>query len=72
MTEAPEPPAASVDAIVTRVEDLGRCKIVSARLGEQTVRAKVPEEAPVKAGEAYYLDFRPQWVTLYASGRAIP
>jgi glycerol transport system ATP-binding protein len=71
MTEAPEPPAASVDAIVTRVEDLGRCKIVSARLGEQTVRAKVPEEAPVKAGEACYLDFRPRWVTLYASGRAI-
>jgi len=69
--EAPDPPAAPVDAVVTRVEDLGRCKIVSARLGEQTVRAKVPEEAMVKPGEACYLHFQPKWVTLYAGGRAV-
>jgi len=70
--EAPEPPAAQVEAIVTLVEDLGRCKIVSARLGEHTVRAKLSEEAQVKEGEACYLELPPQWVTLYAGGRAIP
>ncbi|NUQ77375.1 MAG: ABC transporter ATP-binding protein [Polyangiaceae bacterium] len=61
----------SVDAIVTRVEDLGRGKIVSARLGEETVRAKVSEEVAVRPGEACYLDFQPQWITLYSGGRAI-
>jgi glycerol transport system ATP-binding protein len=69
--EAPEPPAIAVGAVITRVEDLGRCKIVSARLGEQTVRVKVPEEQSAEPGEACHLELLPQWVTLYAGGRAV-
>jgi glycerol transport system ATP-binding protein len=70
-SQAPEPPAAFVDAVVTRVEDLGRCKIVSARLGEQTVRVKIPEEASAEPGDACFIELPPQWVTLYAGGRAV-
>jgi glycerol transport system ATP-binding protein len=60
----------TVPGAVERVEDLGNYKIVSARLGEQLIMAKVGEDETVSAG-VVHLRFPPRWTRLYADDRAL-
>jgi glycerol transport system ATP-binding protein len=60
----------SVPSPIERVEDLGNYKIVSARLGEHLIKAKVEEDQEVSSGTAH-LRFPPQWTRLYADDRAL-
>jgi len=60
----------AVPSPIERVEDLGNYKIVSARLGDQLVMAKVSEDERVGSGTAH-LRFPPQWTRLYLDDRAL-
>src|SRR5262249_55591399 len=60
----------TVAGAVERVEDLGNYKIVSARLGDQVIMAKVGEDDQVAPG-AVHLRFPPRWTRLYADDRAL-
>ena len=60
----------TLPAQVERVEDLGNYKLVTARLGPHTVKAKLDEDAEVP-GEAAHLTFAPARTLLYADGRLI-
>ncbi len=62
---------ASVRAEVAQVEDLGRYRIATARLGQQVVKVRLPEEERIAAGESCWLEFPVQWTTLYVDGRAV-
>jgi glycerol transport system ATP-binding protein len=65
--------AAGVDTVagrVTRVEDLGNFKLVTARLAGHELKAKVPEGREIPAEEVH-LGFPPRWVRLYADGRLV-
>jgi glycerol transport system ATP-binding protein len=65
--------AGSPDAVagaIERVEDLGNYKILSARLGDQLVKAKISEDETLTSG-ATYLRFPPGWTRLYADDRAL-
>ncbi|MES1153100.1 MAG: TOBE domain-containing protein, partial [Dongia sp.] len=62
--------AGSVPSAIERVEDLGNYKIVTARLGEQVVMAKVSEDEAVSSGTAH-LRFPPQWTRIYADDRSL-
>jgi glycerol transport system ATP-binding protein len=62
--------ANSVPSAIERVEDLGNYKIVTARLGEQVVMAKVSEDEAVTSGTAH-LHFPPEWTRIYADDRSI-
>ena len=64
------PGAASAPASVSRVEDLGNYKLVTARVGPHEVRAKLDEDAGVPAREAH-LSFRPARTLIYADGRLV-
>ncbi len=57
-------------AQVTAVEDLGNYRIVSARIGRQTIRIKLPEVRPAPSEQAYVV-FPPQWTKLYADGHLV-
>lgn len=67
---APETPGA-IRVEVTAVERLGSYTLVTARLGQRTLKAKLPEAEPLSAGESCALELPPRWVTLYADGRAL-
>jgi len=54
-------------AEITQVEDLGNYKILSARLGEHLVKAKVGEDTRV-AGGVGWLSFPSEWTRVYADG----
>ncbi|HSP78873.1 MAG TPA: ABC transporter ATP-binding protein [Myxococcaceae bacterium] len=56
---------------VTQVEHLGRHKLATARLGEQALKVRLPEEERLSAGESCWLELPPRWTMLYAGGRAI-
>ncbi|HYH96530.1 ABC transporter ATP-binding protein [Hyalangium sp.] len=62
---------ASVRTEVAQVEDLGRYRIATARLGQQVVKVRLPEEERIAAGESCWLEFPVQWTTLYVDGRAV-
>ncbi|HVZ02349.1 MAG TPA: ABC transporter ATP-binding protein [Dongiaceae bacterium] len=55
---------------VERVEDLGNYKIVSARLGQQLIMAKIGEDETI-ASDTVHLRFPPRWTRLYADDRAL-
>jgi glycerol transport system ATP-binding protein len=59
-----------VPSAIERVEDLGNYKIVSARIGDQPILAKVSEDAVVAPGPAQ-LRFPPEWTRIYADDRAL-
>jgi glycerol transport system ATP-binding protein len=61
----------SVRVEVTQVENLGRYKLATARLGAQALKVRLPEEERLAPGEACWLELPPRWTTLYAGGRAI-
>jgi glycerol transport system ATP-binding protein len=60
----------TVPGPIERVEDLGNFKIVSARIGEHLVKARV-EEGQAVAADVAHLRFPPQWTRLYADDRAL-
>ncbi len=60
----------SVSATVTVVEDQGNCKIITLALGDQVLRARVPEDYPIPVEKAW-LVFPPDWTKLYANGRLL-
>ena len=60
----------SVSAAVTLVEDQGSCKIITLAMGNQVLRARVPEDHPVPVEKAW-LVFPPDWTKLYADGRLL-
>jgi glycerol transport system ATP-binding protein len=55
---------------VSRVEDLGNYKVLTARLGQHEVKAKIPEGQET-AGETAHLGFPPRWTKLYADGHLV-
>jgi glycerol transport system ATP-binding protein len=61
----------SVRVEVTQVEDLGRHKLATTRLGTQTLKVRLPEEERLAPGETCWLELPPRWTTLYAGGSAI-
>ncbi len=65
-----EPQEGAVPATVTAVEDLGNFRLISAQLGRQSIRIKLPEIQPAPSAEAW-LTFPPQWTKLYADGRLV-
>jgi glycerol transport system ATP-binding protein len=67
----PEGTPSSVRVEVAQVEDLGRYRIATARLGQQVVKVRLPEEERLAAGESCWLEFPMQWTTLYVDGRAV-
>jgi glycerol transport system ATP-binding protein len=65
-----EPGADTLPCRVTRVEDLGNFKLVTAQLAGHALKAKLPEGREVPADQAH-LGFPQQWLRLYADGRLI-
>jgi glycerol transport system ATP-binding protein len=66
----PEAPGA-VRTLITLVEDLGGPLLVTAKLGERTLKIKLPEGERAAAGEPLYIHFPPARTILYADGRAL-
>ncbi|ATB35925.1 glycerol-3-phosphate ABC transporter ATP-binding protein UgpC [Cystobacter fuscus] len=71
LRRVPEGTPSSVRVEVTQVEDLGRHKLATARLGTQTLKVRLPEDERVAPGETCWLELPPPWTTLYAAGRAV-
>ena len=59
-----------VRADVKSVEDQGNYKIVTARLGEQMLRARLPEGRPVP-GENAWLKFPQDWIRLFHNDKLL-
>ncbi|MEK0084701.1 ABC transporter ATP-binding protein [Benzoatithermus flavus] len=68
VSTAPGP--TTLPVAVTRVEDLGNYKLVTARLGPHEIKAKLDEDAPVPTATAH-LALAPQHTLLYADGRLV-
>lgn len=60
----------AVAAHVQGIEDQGSCKILTMALDGQTLRARLPETAPVP-GEKAWLRFPPEWTRLFADERLV-
>ncbi len=60
----------AVSARIRSVEDQGTCKIVTVKLGEQVLRARLAEEDTVPDGEAW-LTFPTEWTKLFANERLV-
>jgi len=71
LRRVPEGTASAVRVEVTRVEDLGRQKLVTARLGGSAVKLKLSGKESLAVGEGCWLHFPPQWTILYSNGRAV-
>ena len=59
------PSSRAVSAEIRAVEDLGNYKIVTAKLGDQILKAKLSEDASISSGPGW-LDFPPEHTKLYA------
>jgi glycerol transport system ATP-binding protein len=57
-------------ASIRLVEDQGDCRIVTAAMGEVTVKARVPEGRAIPADDARAV-FPPEWTRMFADGRLI-
>jgi glycerol transport system ATP-binding protein len=62
--------ADAVSCKVERIEDLGNYKIVSARIGEQLIKAKISEDDDV-AADTVHFHFPPDWTRIYVDDRAL-
>ena len=71
LRRVPEGTPHAVRVEVVGVEDLGRHKLATARLGDKTLKVRLPEEERLAPGEPCWLEFPPRWTTLYAAGRAV-
>jgi glycerol transport system ATP-binding protein len=61
----------AVSAVIADVEDLGRCSIVTARLGESLVKVRIAEGELARTGDAVGVLFPPERATIFAGGRAV-
>jgi glycerol transport system ATP-binding protein len=65
----------AVPAEVIGVEELGRFRLVTARIGAggggRPLRFKLPEGEAIAIGDAAWLDLPPEWTTLFADGHAV-
>ena len=52
------------EADISHVEDLGTYKIMTFRLGGETMKARLDEDQEVPSGKAY-VSFPKQWLKLY-------
>ena len=68
---AAEGAPSALRAEVVEVEDLGRHVLVTARLGRENVKVRLGEGAKVASGEALWLSFPEERVTLYVDDRAV-
>lgn len=59
-----KPNPSAYQAQVLHVEDLGTYKILTLKLGQQTVKARLQEDQLVPSGDAY-ISFPDQWTMLY-------
>lgn len=59
-----------VAARITLVEDQGDCRIVTAAMGDVTVKARVPESRAIPSQEARAV-FPPEWTRIFADGRLL-
>jgi glycerol transport system ATP-binding protein len=62
--------APGIPAEITAVEDLGNFKILTARVGSETLKVKVDEDDEVQPGSAF-LDFPPERVKLYVNKQSV-
>ena len=62
--------AGALPATIERVDDLGNFKIVTAKLGDQTLKAKLPEDHELRPGPGW-LAFPPERTKLYADSRIV-
>ncbi|MEE9913569.1 MAG: ABC transporter ATP-binding protein [Deltaproteobacteria bacterium] len=65
-----QPVENSLPAVVKNFEDLGSYKIATILLNDKTLYARLPEDVPVAAGNAWIV-FPPQKTKLYADGRLV-
>lgn len=65
-----EATAGGMQAEVVRVEDLGTYKILTLRLQEHLLKARLPEDHPIPKGQAW-VSFPAQWLMLYADDRLV-
>ncbi|MGH6947262.1 MAG: ABC transporter ATP-binding protein, partial [Kiloniellales bacterium] len=59
-----------IAARVERAEDLGNFKLVTLRLGDRQIKAKLPEQQALPGARAR-LVFPPRWTRLYADGQLV-
>lgn len=59
-----------VPARVVLVEDQGDCRIVTAAMGQTTLKARVPEGRTIPSGGAVAV-FAPEWTRMFADGRLL-
>jgi glycerol transport system ATP-binding protein len=60
----------AINAQIERVDDLGNYKIATAKLGTQTLKLKLEEDAQISSG-AGWLVFPPERLMLYQNGRVV-
>ncbi|MDM8537456.1 ABC transporter ATP-binding protein [Desulfobacterales bacterium HSG17] len=65
-----KPVTGSISAKVTDIEDQGNCKIISAQLGENLLRARVPEGTPISEGNCH-LFFPPEKTKFFLDGKLV-
>jgi glycerol transport system ATP-binding protein len=61
----------ALPAEVIGVQELGRHRLVTARIGGRELRIKLPEGAAIAAGEAAWIELPPESTTLFADGEAV-
>jgi hypothetical protein len=60
-----------VPTTIDFVEDHGRYRIATARIGEHAIKIKLGADAPVAVGEACRVGLPPAHVRLYEGGRGL-
>jgi glycerol transport system ATP-binding protein len=60
----------AINAQIERIDDLGNYKIATAKLGNQTLKLKLEEDAQISSG-AGWLVFPPERLMLYQNGRVV-
>jgi glycerol transport system ATP-binding protein len=66
-----EPRPGAIAATIETVEDLGNCKVLTARLGSHDLKVKIDEDAAAVAG-AGWLGFPEKRTRVYVDGSAVP
>jgi glycerol transport system ATP-binding protein len=67
---APEAQQGAINAQIERIDDLGNYKIATAKLGTETLKLKLEEDAQISSG-AGWLVFPPERLMLYQNGRVV-
>jgi glycerol transport system ATP-binding protein len=65
-----QPVTGAINAQIERIDDLGIYKIATAKLGNETLKLKLEEDAQISSG-AGWLVFPPERLMLYQDGRVV-